>query len=171
MKRIYGLIAASALLGAAAWAVAPGGTLYIKNKGVKLLKDPKAGSKELGGELKIGKEVVWNGASKADKAFHEIKVDGKPGFVLMSNLTPNKPQDEIKDSSGAPMSAQAFASSGAATKALTPAAIKYAESKKEDGVAKPEESAAQIIYIEEHNKNKGTLEAVAAKSKELGGAK
>ena len=32
-------------------------------------------------------------------------------------------------------------------------------------------AAVQVIYAEEHNKNKGTPEAIALKTKELGGGK
>jgi hypothetical protein len=169
MKSGYRVLAAAALLSACgAWAVAKGGSLYIKSKDVKLLKEPKAGAAPaMPKPLELGAEVKWLGPSEKDKAFHEIEVGVKKGFVLMSNLSPSKPQTEMAGSSGAPISAQAFASSGAATKALTPAAIKYSETKK--GTAS--DSAAMVIYVEEHNKNKGTPEAIAMKSKELGGAK
>ncbi len=167
MKSGIRALAAIALIGASgAWAVAKGGTLYIKSKDTKVLKDPKADAKAVV-TLQPGAEVIWNGASEKDKTFHEISSGGKKGFVLMTNLSPNKPAQEIDASTGKPMSAQAFASSGAATKALTPAAIKYSETKK--GTA--EESAAMVIYVEEHNKTKSGPEAIAMKSKELGGGK
>jgi hypothetical protein len=170
MKRLYGAIAAVALLSAGgAGAVAKGGSLYIKSKDVKLLKEPKAGAAAVK-PLAIGTEVKWQGASAADKAFHEVEVDGKKGFVLMSNLSPSKPQTEIAGSSGTPMSPQAFASSGAATKALTPAGINYAKSEGKDA-PKALEAAAEIIHVEEYNKAKGTPEAIAAKAKSLGGGK
>ena len=168
MKR--GLLAGALMLVSAtsALAVSKGGTLYIKNKGVKLLKDPKATSAAVGKELTVGSTVVWNGPSEKDKTFHEVVTpDGKKGFVLMANLSPNKPADEIAESSGAPMSAQAFASSGAATKGLTEASLKYAEASDET----VKKATVQVIYSEEHNKNKQTDVALAAKSKELGAAK
>ena len=167
MKSSIRAVAAIALISAGgAWAVAKGGKLYIKSKDTKVLKDPKAGATAVV-TVQPGTEVVWNGASDKDKAFHDVSVKGKQGFVLMSNLSPNQVSAELDASSGKPMSAQAFASSGAATKALTPAAIKYSETKK--GTA--EESAAMVIYVEEHNRAKGTTEAIAMKSKELGGTK
>jgi hypothetical protein len=91
----------------AAHAVAKGGSLFIKSKGVKLLKQPKAGSMPASRELALGTEVKWLGASASDKAFHEIEVDGKRGFVLMSNLSPARPQPELTE----PLGAQSFASS------------------------------------------------------------
>lgn len=167
MKSGIRALAVVALLSATgAFAVAKGGTLYIKSKDTKVLKEPKAGAAAVS-TVQPGTEVIWNGASEKDKQFHEISVGGKKGFVLMANLSPSKPQQELSQSTGKPMSAQAFASSGAATKALTPAAIKYSQAK--EGNAK--ESAAQVIYAEEHSKAKSGPEALAMKSKELGGAK
>lgn len=168
MKRVLGVIAAIALLSAsAAWAVAKGGTLYIKAKDVKLLKEPKTGAATVTPKpLDVGAEVKWLGPSDKDKTFHEVEVGGKKGFVLMSNLSPSKPVAEV-ESGGKSMSAQAFASSGAATKGLTPAGVKYA---KESGQSESE-AAADVIYVEEQNKAKATPAAVAAKAKELGGAK
>lgn len=140
--------------------------VYIKTKDTKLLKEPKATSATVGKPLAAGTEATWKGASPRDKEFHEVVVDPKTkGFVLKANLSPSKPQMEIATTNGAPMSPQAFASSGAASKALTPAAIKYAEKKHVTN------AAAQVIYVEEHNKNEGTPEAIAAKAKEIGGAR
>lgn len=168
MKSGMKALAAIALISASgAWAVAKGGTLYIKSKDTKVLKDPKADSKPVV-TLQPGAEVVWNGASEKDKTFHEVSSGGKKGFVLMSNLTPNKVATEIDTSTGKPMSAQAFASSGAATKALTPAGVTYA--KDGDNVSMSD-AAAEIIYVEQHNIAKGTPAAIAAKAKELGGGK
>lgn len=166
MKRGMRALAAVALLGAGgAWAVSKGGKLYIKSKDTKVLKDPKAGSTPIT-TLQPGTEVIWNGASEKDKQFHEITTGGKKGFVLMSNLTPNQALPEFDASTGKPMSAQAFASSGAATKALTPAGITYAQGSVQKG-----EAAAEIIYVEQHNIAKGTPAAIANKAKELGGGK
>ena len=169
MKRTMRIIAAVAALSAgSALAVAKGGTLFIKARGVKLLKDPKATSAAVGKELTVGQAVVWNGPSEKDKSFHEIVTpDGKKGFVLAASLSPNKPADEIATSTGAPMSAQAFASSGAATKGLTEASIKYSEASDET----VKKAAVQVIYSEEYNKAKQTDVAIAAKTKELGAAK
>lgn len=167
MKSSIRAVAAIALISASgAWAVAKGGKLYIKSKDTKVLKDAKAGAATVA-TVQPGKEVTWNGPSPADKTFHEISVDGKKGFVLMSNLSPSAPVAEIDSSSGKPMSAQSFASSGAATKGLTPAGVKYAKASGQ-GAA---DAAADIIYVEEHNKAKATPALVAAKAKELGGGK
>lgn len=156
------LVAAALLSASGAFAVKVGDELYIKAKDTKVLKDAKATASAVV-TLQPGTKVKWLGPNDKDKQFHQVEANGKKGFVLMSNLSPNAPQQEIDASSGKPMSAQAFASSGAATKALTPAGVKYA---KESGV-KATEAAAQIIYVEEFNKAKGTPTAIAAKAKAL----
>jgi len=167
MKSSIRAVAAIALISASgAWAVAKGGKLYIKSKDTKVLKEAKAGATAVA-TLQPGKDVTWNGPSATDKTFHEVvTADGKKGFVLMTNLSPNPVASEIDSSSGKPMSAQAFASSGAATKALTPAGVNYAKD-----TPNKAEAAAEIIYVEQHNIAKGTPTAVAAKAKELGGGK
>jgi hypothetical protein len=173
MKRVYRAVVAAALISAGgAWAVKVGDKLYIKAKGVKLLKEPKATAAPASPkELAVGDAVVWKGPSDKDKQFHQIEANGKSGFVLMSSLSPSQPQPELAEGTGKPMDAKAFASSGAATKALTPAAIKYANAKGKGPKITANEAASMVIYVEEHNKNTGTPEAIAAKSKDLGGSK
>ncbi|MGV3621176.1 MAG: hypothetical protein ACO1OB_10185 [Archangium sp.] len=168
MKRSwYRPLVVLALMGAgSAFAVKVGDNLFIKSKDTKILKDAKAGSATVT-SVGVGEEVKWEGPSDKDKQWHKVTFKGKTGYVLMSNLSPSKPQGEIDASTGKPMSAQAFASSGAATKALTPAAINYSKTKPAD----TQKVATEIIYAEVHNKNKATPEAIAAKSKALGGGK
>lgn len=168
MKRLYGAVAAAALLSASgAWAVKVGDNLFIKAKGVKLLKEAKASSAPVSPkELNVGDTVKWLGPDAKDKTFHQIDAAGKKGFVLMSSLSPNAPSKEIAEAGKGPIDSKSFASSGAATKGLTSAALAYTGEKPD-----LKKSAVQVIYAEEHNKNKGTPEAIAMKSKELGGAK
>ena len=168
MKRGIRALAVMALLSAGgAFAITKGGTLYIKAKDVKLLKEPKVGSAAVNPKvLDVGSEVKWVGASDKDKTFHEVEVSGKKGFVLLTNLGTTKPLIEVAEG-GKPMSAQAFASSGAATKGLTPAGVKYAKASGQSAA----DAAADVIYVEEHNKAKATPALVAAKAKELGGGK
>ena len=137
--------------------------LFIKSKDTKLLKDASFTSKVVQ-TLQPGTEVTWKGADGKEKSLHKVIAHGKEGFVLQANLTPNKPASEVLTSDGRPISAQAVASSGAATKALTPAAIKYAESKGPSA----NDAACEIIYLEEHNKSQGTSEAIAAHQKAAG---
>lgn len=129
MRRyLVGLAAAALLFGTAAWAVKPGESLYIKTKDAKLLEKADAKAKVLG-TLKPGEEVTWNGSDAKNKMFHSIEANGKKGFTLQQNLSPNKPQMEVASDDGKKIDAQAFASSGAATKALSEAALKYNEKK------------------------------------------
>lgn len=170
MKRLYGTVAAAALLSASgAWAVKVGDNLFVKAKGVKLLKEAKATSAAVAGtkELNVGEEVKWKGPDAKDKTFHQIEVGTKSGFVPMTSLSPNKPSLEIAEAGKPGLDTKAFASSGAATKGLTNAALAYSGEKGPDMV----KAAVQVIYVEEHNKNKGTPEAIAMKTKELGGGK
>jgi hypothetical protein len=164
MKRLYGSLAAISLLSAsAAWAVKEGDSLYVKAK-TKALKDAKATAGTVK-DLNVGDVVVWKGA--VDKVFHKVLIGTKEAYVTVSALSPNKPMLESLETGKPGLDTKAFASSGAATKGLTEASLKYA---KEKGPTM-ERAAVEVIYAEEHSKNKGTAEAVATKSKELGGGK
>ena len=129
LKTWSGLALAATLVGGAAYAVKPGGTLYIKSKDAKVLDKADFKAKAVS-TLQPGAEVTWEGAAEGNKMFHKVKAGGVEGFTLQQNLTPNKPQMEalLKDD-GKPIDTKAFASSGAATKALSEAALKYAEKK------------------------------------------
>jgi hypothetical protein len=144
-----------------ALAIAVGGKLYVKSKDTPLLKDPKASSAKVS-TLQPGTEVTWKGASAKDKHFQEVEAAGKKGFVLTSNLTPHQPQQEIDGSSGKPMSGQSFASSGASTKG--PFGPSHAQS---GGSPATQETAAELIYVEELNKAKATPQALEAQNKAL----
>ncbi len=142
-------------------AVAKGGKLYIKSKDTKVMKEPSPKSVAVV-TLQPGTEVVWNGPSAKDKLWHEVTFGGKKGFVHMHALSPNRPQEEIDASTGKPMSAQAFASSGAAVGCRFGASSTVYKSS-----SATEEAAAELIYVEELNKAKATPEALMAKNKEL----
>ena len=161
-RRVMGW-AASAALGLAGVSFAADRQLYIKSKDTKLLKDPSFTAGVVA-TLQPGMEVTWKGADAKEKTLHKVVANGKEGFVLQANLTPSKPANEVLSSDGKSVSANAVASSGAATKALTPAAIKYAEAKGPTA----NEAAIEIIYLEEHNNNAATPEAIAAFQKSSG---
>lgn len=144
-----------------ALAIPVGGKLYVKTKDTPLLKDPKASSAKVS-TLQPGTEVTWKGASAKDKQFQEVEAAGKKGFVSTSNLTPQQPQQEIDGSSGKPMSVQAFAASGAATKG--PFGPPRAQT---GGSPATQEAAAELIYVEELNKAKATPQALEARNKAL----
>jgi hypothetical protein len=132
------LIAATAAAG-----VAKGGKLYIKGTGVNAWDKADASGKKTA--LKAGDEVTWDGPDDKHKEMHLVHFGPggkKKGYVQVSNLTPNKPADEITQD-GKTTSAQAFASSGAATKAMTEAGLKYAQ-----GDQSATEVAAGLIHLE-----------------------
>jgi hypothetical protein len=151
--------------GAAMAGVAKGGKLFIKGTGVNMWDKADASGKKTA--LKNGDEVTWNGADEKNKSMHAIEIKGKKGFVQMANLTPNKPADEVTSSDGKTTSAAAFASSGAATKAMTEAGMKYAEGEGPDAKV----VAAGIIHMEgsSEDQKKGVPEHV--KKQGLGGEK
>lgn len=143
----------------AAWAVKPGGFLFIKGKDVKLLPAADLDATPLL-KLQGGEKVVWNGADAKMKQLHKVTVGSKSGFVLQANLTPHQPAEEYLSGDGKPVSAQAFASSGAATKAMGEAGLKYASEK--SGA----EIAAQILMLEEESRK--AAEAVPEYAKGAG---
>jgi hypothetical protein len=148
-RRLTSLAVGCLLLAPPALAVKPGGTLYIKSKDTKVLEKADAKAKSVG-TLQPGDEVVWVGPDTANKQFHSIEAGKVKGFTLQANLTPSKPQQEqLARDNGAAIDGKAFASSGAATKALNDAALKAAEKKQTSadlvkGLATAEGIAASI---------------------------
>lgn len=130
MRTKWTLPIAAFVLGSAATAVAAkvGDTLFIKAKNTKVMASasPTANVVTV---LQPGDEVVWKGADKKVKRWHKVSVGGKGGLVFQSNLTTKKPNMEVVGSSGKAVDAKAFASSGAATKALGPGAKAYGDKK------------------------------------------
>ena len=88
-----------------------GDTVYIQSKDTALLKTASATASTLT-KLQPGTEVVWQGTDATNKQFHKVKAGAKEGFVLQSNIKPNKPLVEVA-SDGKPTTMSALASSGA----------------------------------------------------------
>ncbi len=132
-------------LAVSAGAVPKGGSLYIAAKDVKLLTAPKANATALA-TLQPGDEVKWLGVSGQDKHFHEVEVRGQKGFVLQSNLTLSRPMPEV----------------AAAEAAVGPRRPAYAE-----GNPRLREAEAELVLVEELNREKATPAAVEAKLKSL----
>lgn len=151
--------------GAATAGVAKGGKLYIKGTGVNMYEKADASGKKTA--LKNGDEVTWNGPGDKDKSIHAIEVKGKKGFVQQANLTPNKPKDEVASSDGKMTSAAAFASSGAATKAMSESGLKYAEGEGPNA----KEVAAGLIHLEGSSEDQKKNVADHVKKQGLGGEK
>ncbi len=127
MKRVV-VVAASAVLwlaSAPADAAKVGDKLYIKAKNTKVLKEPKATSSVVD-VLQPGQEVTWGGSVRRQKRWHKVAFAGKNGIVYRTTLTTKRPSMEMTKS-GQQVDAMAFASSGAATKALGAGAKTYGE--------------------------------------------
>ncbi len=135
------------MTGGTALAVKPGGTLYIKAKHthLKASSSPTADTLEV---LEPGKEVIYDGRV-AGSPWCKVKVttDKKgtlQGFIYQANLGVSPPSMEVTSKNpGKPLSPEAFASSGAAVKALKPGAIRYGKT-----LPKPQ-SVDQLIALEE----------------------
>lgn len=148
-RRLIRLAIACCLLATPALAVSKGGKLYIKQKDSKVFEkaDPKA---KVVGTLQPGEEVTWNGADEKNKQFHAVDTGKVKGFTLQANLSPSMPQAELlARDNGAAIDGKAFASSGAATKALNEAALKAAGKKQTKaelvkGIATAEGVAASV---------------------------
>lgn len=129
-----------------ALAVPPGGTLYIKAKNTHL----KASSSPTADTLVVlqpGKAVTYDGR-QGNTPWCKVTaaVDKKgsvQGFVYQANLSVSPPSMEVSSKNpGKPLSPEAFASSGAAVKALGPGAIEYGKT-----LSRPE-SVQQLIELE-----------------------
>jgi len=105
-------------------------TLYIRSKDTKIFGNPdfKGAPVAVG---QPGDSVIWKGADPKNKLAHKIVLGKKEGFTVQANLSTQKPNSEtMAKDDGKAIDAQAFASSGAATKALSDAGLKYAGQKK-----------------------------------------
>jgi len=146
-QRLPALLALACMMtGGPALAVKPPGTLYIKAKNTHL----KASSSPTADTLAVlqpGKAVTFD-ARTANTPWCKVTVatDKKgsvQGFVYQANLAVSPPSMEVSSKNPTkPLSPEAFASSGAAVKALGPGAIEYGKS-----LSRPE-SVQQLIALE-----------------------
>lgn len=110
-------------------AVKPGESLFIKARNTKLFESAAPTAKVLA-VLQPGEQVLWKGADPKSKRWHRVVAGKKEGVVFQSNLSPTRPSLELTTrGGGAEVDAQAFASSGAATKALADGPVAYGEKK------------------------------------------
>ncbi len=130
-KRLPALLALACMMtGGPALAVKPPGTLYIKAKNthLKASSSPTANTLEV---LQPGKEVTYEGKEPGSpwckvRVAQEKKKSPLQGYIYQANLSVSPPSMEVTSKNpGKPLSPQAFASSGAAIKALGPKAITY----------------------------------------------
>lgn len=129
MKRIVLAACVAVLVASAGSAEAAkvGDNLYIKSKNTKMMKKPKATAKVVK-VLQPGEQVKWRGAVKTRKgkttAWHKVAFKGQKGIVYRTTLSAKQPSMEMMKS-GQQVDSMAFASSGAATKALGSGAKTY----------------------------------------------
>ncbi len=155
------------LLGTTATAVAAkvGDTLFVKAKNTKIVAKASP-TADVVAVLQPGDEVVWKGADAKEKRWHKVSVAGKDGMVFQTNLTTKKPSMEVVGTSGEQVDAKAFASSGAATKALGTGAKQYGEKKNmQSTIAEIEKLEGQAKAISnkdlaEHAKKNGLFPVV-----------
>ena len=149
-------VLATVLAAGTAWALNPGDRVYVRGRDVAVLQSTAANAVTLA-KLQPGDAVVWRGADKKKPTWHRVETNGKNGFVYFANLSTTPPASELLTSpQGAKkVDAQAFASSGAAGKALTEGAIRYGnQDEKNKGEMHP--------TMKEAVRQTQTLEAIAA---------
>lgn len=137
------------LVAASALAVSKGGALFVRTHDARLLETPDFKAKTLA-TLPLGARVTWRGAAAQDRRLHEVEwldASKQPvkGFVFQAALGPTPPSPEFLTTGGTAVDAQAFKSSGAATKALGEGALGYASSKN------LEEQARRLLAVEAIN--------------------
>lgn len=150
------VVLALVLAAGAAWALTPGDRVYVRGRDVAVLQSTAANAVTLL-KLQPGDAVVWRGADRKKPTWHRVETNGKSGFVYFANLSATPPAPELLTSpQGAKkVDAQAFASSGAAGKALTEGAIRYGtQEEKNKGELHP--------TMREAVRQTQTLEAIAA---------
>lgn len=149
-------VLAFVLVAGAAWALSPGDRVFVRGRDVAVLQSTAANAPTLA-RLQPGDAVVWHGADRKKPTWHKVEARGKSGFVYFANLSATPPASELLTSpEGAKkVDAQAFASSGAAGKALTDGAIRYGnQDEKNRGELRP--------TMKEAVRQTQTLEAIAA---------
>jgi len=142
-------------VGSAAWALTLGDRVFIRGRDVAVLQSTAPTASTVL-KLQPGDAVVWRGADSKKPTWHRVEAKGKTGYVYYANLSVTPPAAELLSSpEGArKVDAQAFASSGAAGKALTEGAVRYGnQDEKNKGELKP--------TMKEAVRQTQTLEAIA----------
>ncbi len=156
-QRLPALLALACMMtGGPALAVKPPGTLYIKAKNthLKASSSPTANTLEV---LQPGKDVTYEG-KEPGSPWCKVRVAQEKksplrGYIYQANLSVSPPSMEVTSKSpGKPLSPQAFASSGAAIKAVGRGAITYSktlpQSQSGEQLKKLNELALQVTDAE-----------------------
>jgi hypothetical protein len=149
-------VLALVLVAGAAWALAPGDRVYVRGRDVAVLQNTTPGAATVV-KLQPGDPVIWRGADTKKPTWHRVDAKGKSGVVYFANLSATPPESELVTTPAGvkKLDAQAFASSGAAGKALTEGAVRYGDQPdKNKGDLRP--------TMKEAVRQTETLEALAA---------
>jgi hypothetical protein len=150
-------VLALVLVAGAAWALAPGDRVYVRGRDVAVLQSTAPGAATVV-KLQPGDSVTWQGADKKKPSWHRVDTaSGKSGVVYFANLSTTSPEKELVSTPAGvkKMDAQAFASSGAAGKALTEGAVRYGD--------QPEKNKGDVRpTMKDAVRQTETLEAIAA---------
>ncbi|HSP18310.1 MAG TPA: SH3 domain-containing protein [Myxococcaceae bacterium] len=150
------VVLALVLVTGAAWGLAPGDRAYIRGRDVAVLQSTTPGAATVV-KLQPGDTVIWRGADRAKPSWHRVDARGKSGVVYFANLSATPPGSELVNTPAGvkKLDAQAFASSGAAGKALTEGAVRYGDQpEKNQGALRP--------TMKEAVRQTETLEAISA---------
>lgn len=122
------LLASLWVTGVAFAALSAGQKVFVKAKNTKVLRSAEFAAAAVD-TLQPGELVVWQ--KKQTDQFHAvITPKGKKGFVYFANLSTQPPMVEyLRKTGDKPADPKAFATSGAATRALAPGPIAYGETK------------------------------------------
>lgn len=154
-------------LGALAFA-ADAATLYVRAKNTKLLASPSPTANAVA-TLQPGEPVTWIAPDAKDPRWHRVQAGKKSGYVFQTNLTTQKPNEEVRAAArtGVKVQASGEASKGAAVKALGDGALSYAEEQPElktviDQLQKVDEIANKVTpkQLAQHTKASGLPVAV-----------
>jgi hypothetical protein len=104
--------------------------LFVRAKSTKLMSSPSPTANAVA-TLQPGQPVSWLGADAKNPRWHKVSVSGKTGFVFQTNLTKDKPKDELHAQGAVKVSSDGKASKGAAVKALGDGAISFGQSEPE----------------------------------------
>ena len=149
-------VLALVLVAGAAWALAPGDRAYVRGRDVAVLQSTTPGAATVV-KLQPGDTVIWRGADQKKPTWHRVDAKGKSGVVYFANLSATPPERELVTTPAGvkKLDAQAFASSGAAGKALTEGAVRYGD--------QPEKNKGDLRpTMKEAVRQTETLEAIAA---------
>lgn len=151
------LVIAVALSSSAGLAQRQGDALRVVTRDAALFKEPSARAKKLH-TLQAGEEVRWLGPSEKDRRFHLVQARGTTGYVPLTSVAPGRITPEYDASTGKPMSAQAFASSGRGAN-------------KDEGMGssapKDTPTTRELSRMSELNRNTATPAALEQKRSEL----